>query len=47
VIHLALDTAEHAKELIALYKSKGFQFVEYLKWPDTNYRSVVLAKRLR
>ena len=46
VRHLALDTAEHATELIALYERKGFGFIEYVRWPDVNYRSVVLAKAL-
>jgi GNAT superfamily N-acetyltransferase len=46
VAHLALDTSEHAKDLIAFYESKGYRFVEYLQWPDTNYRSVVLSKSL-
>jgi GNAT superfamily N-acetyltransferase len=41
---LALDTSEHASDLIALYEAKGFRFVEYVKWRDVNYRSVVLAK---
>ena len=47
VKQLALDTSENATELIALYEAKGYGFVEHLKWPDTNYRSVVLSKRLQ
>jgi GNAT superfamily N-acetyltransferase len=46
VRQLALDTSEKASDLIALYQAKGFTFVEYLQWPEVNYRSVVLAKRL-
>lgn len=46
VTHLALDTSEHAVELIARYESKGFRFVGHVQWPTTNYRSVVLAKSL-
>jgi GNAT superfamily N-acetyltransferase len=46
VAHLALDTAEPAKDLIELYEAKGYRFIEYLQWPDTNYRSVVLSKPL-
>ncbi|RPI55678.1 MAG: GNAT family N-acetyltransferase [Acidobacteria bacterium] len=44
VTFLALDTAENADHLIALYTSKGYAFVEYVQWPDVSYRSVVLAK---
>jgi len=25
---------------------KGYEFVEYVQWPDVNYRSVILAKPL-
>jgi GNAT superfamily N-acetyltransferase len=45
--HLALDTSEHASDLIALYEAKGFTFVEYVTWRDVNYRSVVMAKELQ
>ena len=43
---LALDTSEHANELIVLYESKGYRFVEYVQWPDVNYRSRIFAKAL-
>ena len=43
---LALDTSERATELIAMYRAKGFRFIEYAQWKDTNYRSVILAKRV-
>jgi RimJ/RimL family protein N-acetyltransferase len=43
---LALDTSERAVQLIELYKAKGYRFVEYLQWRDTNYRSMVFAKML-
>ena len=46
VRQLALDTSEHATDLIQFYESKGFTFVEHLQWPEVNYRSVVLAKKL-
>ena len=46
VQQLALDTAENATDLVAMYEAKGYSFVEYVKWSDTNYRSVVLAKDL-
>ena len=44
---LALDTSEHAADLIALYERKGFRFVEHAQWRDVNYRSVVMSKELR
>ncbi len=43
---LALDTAEPAKDLIATYTRRGYRFVEYAQWKSTNYRSVILSKRL-
>ena len=44
VTFLALDTSIRANHLIELYTSRGYAFVEYVQWPDVNYRSVVLAK---
>ena len=43
---LALDTSEDAAHLIAMYEARGYAFVEHLQWPETNYRSVLLAKPL-
>ena len=43
---IACDTAEGANELIRTYERWGFRFVDYVSWPDTNYRSVLLSKRL-
>ena len=43
---LALDTAEGASHLVAWYSRRGYRFVEHVTWPVTNYRSVVLSKRL-
>ena len=43
---LALNTSEHAHHLIAMYPKKGFRFVEYHRWPDVNYRSVIFSKTL-
>jgi len=45
-IELALDTSEDAEELINYYKRKKYRFIEYLQWDFTNYRSVVLSKKL-
>ncbi|MBS0207713.1 MAG: GNAT family N-acetyltransferase [Planctomycetes bacterium] len=44
--HLALDTAEQATHLIAWYARLGFQPVDKVCWPETNYQSVVLMKTL-
>ncbi len=43
---LAMDTAEDAKELIQYYTKRGYQFVQYVDWDITNYRSVVLSKKI-
>lgn len=43
---LALDTSELAVALIEFYTKKGYAFVEHVRWPDVNYRSVILAKQL-
>ena len=44
---LALDTAENAAGLIAMYTARGYRFIEHVDWrPDTNYRSVVLSLKL-
>jgi len=42
---LALDTAEGAHELIARYERRGFRLVALVDWSETNYVSVILAKR--
>ena len=44
---LALDTAEGASHLIDAYSKRGYRFIEYVNWKDTNYRSVVMSKKLR
>ena len=44
---LALDTSEHAADLIAYYARRGYRPVGTVQWPVTNYRSVVLSKLLR
>jgi GNAT superfamily N-acetyltransferase len=46
VVELALNTSEHATGLIAMYKKKGYRFIEYVQWDDVNYRSVILSKTL-
>jgi GNAT superfamily N-acetyltransferase len=46
VQHLALDTSEHAFELIRFYRVRGYEFVENVQWDVTNYRSVIMSKTL-
>lgn len=41
---LALDTSEHAEHLIGFYTSRGYRFIEFTRWPDVNYRSMVFGK---
>ncbi len=43
---LALDTAEPAVHLRTWYDRLGFRFIEHADWSTTNYRSVILSKRL-
>lgn len=45
-VELALDTAKPATHLIELYQRKGFRIVDEIQWDVTNYRSVVMSKRL-
>jgi GNAT superfamily N-acetyltransferase len=43
---MALDTSEKATHLIDLYRRWGYEVVETVQWDVTNYRSVVMSKRL-
>ena len=43
---LALDTAETASHLIEWYKRRGYRFIDYVDWEVTNYRSVIMSKKL-
>jgi GNAT superfamily N-acetyltransferase len=45
-LELALDTSEHASHLIKMYENRGYKFIEFHQWAITNYRSVVMSKRL-
>jgi GNAT superfamily N-acetyltransferase len=44
--HMAIDTSEHATELISLYSRRGYKLVDSIRWPQTNYKSLILAKPL-
>jgi GNAT superfamily N-acetyltransferase len=46
-VEIALDTAEGAVHLIKYYKQRGYRFIDYVKWEVTNYRSMILSKRLQ
>jgi len=35
-----------ADHLIKMYESRGYRFIEYHQWGITNYRSVVMSKKL-
>lgn len=41
---IALDTAETAHDLIAMYRRWGFEIVDTADWESTNYISVIMAK---
>lgn len=46
VKHIALDTAEGAQHLIDYYEKRGYKFIEYAQWEETNYRSVIMSLEL-
>ncbi len=43
---IALDTSEHAHDLIGWYLRREYRVVEQVNWDVTNYLSVVLSKKL-
>jgi GNAT superfamily N-acetyltransferase len=43
---LALDTSEKAVHLIEWYTKMGYRFIEFADWDITNYRSIILSKKL-
>lgn len=43
---IALDTAEPAVHLIQYYERRGYRIVDTVRWDVTNYRSVIMSKRL-
>jgi GNAT superfamily N-acetyltransferase len=43
---LALDTAEQAQHLVDYYSKRGYRQVGFHQWNKTNYRSVVMTKKL-
>lgn len=45
-VEIACDTSERADALLSLYARRGYRVVETVQWEVTNYRSVILSKRL-
>lgn len=43
---LSLDTSENAQHLIDYYTKRGYRFIQYHKWDEVNYRSIVMSKKL-
>jgi len=43
---IALDTAEGAEHLIRFYEKRGYKFIQYVQWDVTNYRSIIMSKKL-
>ncbi|MBX3119638.1 MAG: GNAT family N-acetyltransferase [Fimbriimonadaceae bacterium] len=43
---IGLDTPEHAHNLIAMYNAWGFEIVGEFDYPHTNYKSVIMGKRV-
>ena len=46
ILNLALDTAEGATHLVELYSRRGFYCVCEADWGITNYKSVIMNKKL-
>lgn len=44
---ITLDTADSAHQLIAFYEKRGYRVVARADWEETNYQSVVMAKRIK
>ena len=43
---LCLDTSEDTTHLVRFYEKKGYKFVGNHQWKITNFRSVVMSKKL-
>ena len=46
VSYLALDTSENALDLIKMYSTRGYIKVGEHNWDFTNYKSIILSKKL-
>ncbi|MCH4886237.1 GNAT family N-acetyltransferase [Acidaminobacter sp. JC074] len=47
VTEVALDTAETAYHLIKMYEKRGYKYIETVDWDITNYKSIIMSKRLK
>lgn len=45
-LEIALDTAEPATHLIEFYGRRGYRVLDTVQWDVTNYRSVIMSKRI-
>jgi GNAT superfamily N-acetyltransferase len=43
---LTINTAEGATHLVGLYERRGYRHIGHAQWEHTNFRSVLLSKRL-
>jgi GNAT superfamily N-acetyltransferase len=43
---IAIDTSEEATHLVELYRRRGYRHIAHAQWSHTNYRSVIMSKRL-
>jgi len=43
---MSIPTTPRSAHLIAFYSARGYRNVGYEQWDHTNYRSVILSKRL-
>lgn len=43
---VVLDTSEKALHLIDYYNNRRYKYIHHWQWPDVNYKSVILAKKL-
>lgn len=43
---IAIDTSEEATHLVELYRRRGYRHITHAQWSHTNYRSVIMSKRL-
>jgi GNAT superfamily N-acetyltransferase len=44
---ISLDTSEQAHRLIDYYTKRGYRFIQYHRWEEVNYRSMVFSKTLK
>lgn len=45
-LHLALDTAEPAHDLVRFYKNRGYATVDHFRYSGASFRHIILSKAL-